>query len=106
MAIADVWAAVRVLADAVSSLPLDAYRRTETGRERVGFGGLVDLLTRPARGVTKADLVSSLMTHLAVWGNGYLAKYRQAGEVTQLSLLAPERDGFIGRFAAARSPAC
>jgi HK97 family phage portal protein len=91
LAIADVWAAVRVLADAVSSLPLHVFRKTEQGRERVTAGRLVDLLERPSPGVTEADLTSSLMTHLAVWGNSYVAKYRQQGEVTQLGLLHPDR---------------
>jgi phage portal protein BeeE len=31
------------------------------------------------------------MCHLAVYGNAFVAKYRQNGEVTQLGLLAPER---------------
>jgi phage portal protein BeeE len=91
LAIADVWAAVRVLADAASSLPLHVYRRTETGRERVTSGKLVELLDRPGLGMTQADLVSSLMGHLAIWGNGYIGKYREQGEVTQLGLLNPEQ---------------
>jgi phage portal protein BeeE len=33
LAIADVWAAVRVLADAASSLPIHVYRKTTQGRE-------------------------------------------------------------------------
>jgi phage portal protein BeeE len=66
LAIADVWAAVRVLADAASSLPIHVYRKTETGRERVTSGKLVDLLDRPGLGMTQADLVSTLMFHLAV----------------------------------------
>lgn len=91
LAIADVWAAVRVLADAASSLPLHVYRKTETGRERVTSGKLVDLIDRPGPATTQADLVSSLMSHLAIYGNGYLAKYRQASEITQLGLLHPDR---------------
>jgi HK97 family phage portal protein len=91
LAIGDVWSAVRVLADAASSLPIHVYRKTEARRERVSSGKLVDLLDRPAPATSQADLVSSLMSHLAIWGNGFLAKYRQAGEVTQLGLLAPER---------------
>jgi HK97 family phage portal protein len=31
------------------------------------------------------------MSHLAIYGNGYLAKYRQAGEIAQLGLLHPDR---------------
>jgi HK97 family phage portal protein len=91
LAIADVWAAVRVLSDAVSSLPLHVFRRTERGRERVTSGKLVDLLERPSPGVTEADLTSSLMCHLAVWGAAYLAKFREQGEVTQLALIHPDR---------------
>jgi HK97 family phage portal protein len=91
LAIADVWAAVRVLADAASSLPLHVYRKTGDGRERVTSGRLVDLLDRPGPATTQADIVSSLMSHLAIYGNAYLAKYREQGEVTQLGLLHPER---------------
>jgi HK97 family phage portal protein len=92
LAIADVWAAVRVLADAASSLPIHVYRAAHGGgRERVRSGRLSDLLDRPGPATSQADLVSSLMAHLAVYGNGYLAKYRQAGEITQLGLLHPDR---------------
>jgi HK97 family phage portal protein len=91
LAIADVWAAVRVLADAASSLPLHVYRKTEQGRERVTSGKLVDLLERPGPGISQADLVSTLMCHVLIWGSAYLAKYRQQGEVGQLGLLHPDR---------------
>jgi HK97 family phage portal protein len=92
LAIADVWSAVRVLSDAASSLPIHVFRKTETGRERVTSGKLVDLLDRPSPATTQADFVSSLMAHLAIYGNCYVAKYRAAaGEVTQLALLHPER---------------
>lgn len=91
LAIADVWAVVRVLADAASSLPLHAYRRAGAGRERVTSGKLVDLLDRPGPATSQADFVSSLMSHLAVWGNGYLAKYRSGDEIVQIGTLPPER---------------
>lgn len=91
LAIADVWAAVRVLADAASSLPLHVYRKAGDGRERVYGGKLADLLDRPGPATTQADLVSSLMGHLAVWGNAYIAKYREAGEIAQLGLIHPDR---------------
>jgi HK97 family phage portal protein len=91
LAIADVWAAVRVLADAASSLPLHVYRKSENGRERVSSGRLVELLDRPGPATSQADLVSSLMAHLAIYGNAFVAKYCQAGEIVQLGLLHPER---------------
>lgn len=90
LAIGDVWAAVRVLSDAASSLPLHTFRKTASGRQRVTSGKLVDLLDRPAPGITQADLVSSLMCLLAVYGNGYIGKFREAGEVVQLALIHPE----------------
>ncbi len=63
LAIADVWAAVRVLADAASSLPLHVYRKSDAGRERVTSGKLVDLLDRPGPATSQADLISSLIWH-------------------------------------------
>jgi HK97 family phage portal protein len=93
LAIADVWSAVRVLSDSVSSLPLHCYRKTASGaRERVTSGRLVELIERPSPGVSEADLTSTLMCHLAVWGNGYLSKFRRPdGQVAQLGLLHPDR---------------
>jgi HK97 family phage portal protein len=86
-----VWAAVRCLADAASSLPIHVYRKVPAGREKVTSGRLVELLDRPSPAVTQADLVSTLMCHVLVWGSGYLAKFREQGEVVQLGLLPPDR---------------
>jgi phage portal protein BeeE len=80
-----------VLSDAVSSLPLHVFRKTAEGRERVTSGKLVELLERPSPGVTEADLTSSLMAPLAIWGAAHVGKYREAGEVSQLWLLHLER---------------
>src|SRR5436190_7717059 len=91
LSIADVWAAVRALADGASSLPLHVYRVAGDGRERVTSGRLSDLLDRPGPGTTQADLVSSLMCHVLIYGNAYLAKFRETGEVVQLGLLDPDR---------------
>jgi phage portal protein BeeE len=57
----------------------------------VTSGKLVDLLDRPGPATTQADLVSTLMCHLAIWGSAYIGKYREQGEVTQLGPLHPER---------------
>jgi hypothetical protein len=54
LAVADVWAAVKLLSDSAAALPLIVYRRTESGRQRLGSGRLAGLLeqsapaTRPA----------------------------------------------------------
>jgi phage portal protein BeeE len=89
LAIADVWAAVRVLSDAVSSLPLHVYRKADTGRERVTSGKLVELLERPSPGVTQADLTSTLMSHLAGVGERLHRQVPPRGEVAQLAFSTP-----------------
>lgn len=91
LAVADAYACVRVLSDAAASLPLIAYRRTPTGRER--YSGLIaDLLTRPAPATTQANLIGQLVAHLNLHGNAYLGKFRDgSGKIEQLALLAPDR---------------
>lgn len=89
--VGDVWACVRVLADAAASLPLVPYRQTAQGRQRVD-GTLGALLDRPSPGATQANLTSTIVAHLNLWGNAYLGKlYDDAGAVVSLWPLPPER---------------
>jgi len=90
MRVSDVFACVRCLADSAAMLPLVAYARTpDGGRERFN-GRLADLLQRPAPGTTTASFVGTLVAHLNLFGDGFVAKYRDArGTVAQLGLLHP-----------------
>ena len=89
--VADVWACVRALSDAAASIPLIAYRRTANGRQRAG-GALADLLRAPAPATTQSALIGQAMTHLLLYGNAYLGKWKDGdGRVVQLALLHPER---------------
>lgn len=88
--LADVWACIRALADAAASLPLHIYRRTPDGRQRLD-NQTAALLERPAPAATTANLVGQLVCHLQTHGNAFVAKYRQAGRIEQLGLLAPDR---------------
>ena len=82
--IADVYAACRVLADGVASLPPRVYRRTPQGRIPAGEDQrLAQLLRRPSPGATSADLLSDLMVSLLLDGNGFIAKYRAEGSIVQ-----------------------
>lgn len=92
MRIADVYACVRVLADSAASVPLISYRRTSVGRVRLSGGQLpARLISQPAPAVTEANLVSLMMTHLALWGNAYLGKFRgEDGRIEQIGLLHPD----------------
>jgi HK97 family phage portal protein len=91
LATADVWACVRALSDAAASLPLHVYRHQGDGRERVE-SRTADLLRSPAPATTTANLISQLVAHLQLHGNGYVGKFRnQDGQVAQLALLHPDR---------------
>ena len=41
--------------------------------------------------MTQSDLTSQLMAHLLIWGAGYVAKFRQGDEITQIGLIHPEQ---------------
>jgi HK97 family phage portal protein len=89
--VADVFACVRVLADSAASVPLIPYRATPAGRVRLTGGRLSHLLDTPAPATTQANLVGTLMSHLALWGNGYLGKFRgETGVIEQLGCLHPD----------------
>ena len=90
-AVAAAYSRVRALADAGASLPLQVFRRTDAGRQRV-TGGLADLLDRPAPTVTGANLVAQTMAHLNLHGEAFVGLFSNpAGDVEQLVLLPPDR---------------
>jgi HK97 family phage portal protein len=89
--IADVYAACRVLADGVASLPPRVYRDTPGGRVPAGDDQrLVQLLRRPSPGSTSADLFSTAMVHLLTNGNAFIGKFRAEGSIVQLACLDPQ----------------
>ena len=91
LAIADVWACVRVLSGAAASLPLIPYRRQGDGRVRLTSGRLYDLLQLPSPATTQSNLVAQGMSHLLMHGNAYLGKFRDGdGRLEQISWLNPE----------------
>ena len=91
--VADAYACVRVLSDAVASLPPEIYRQTSDGRVPVGLDQrFAALLRQPTPGSTSADLFSMIMVYLLTYGNSYVGKFRSPdGEVAMLSCLHPDR---------------
>lgn len=71
LAIADVFAAVRLLSETIATLPCVSRRQGEE-RHRLHDGLLVELLDRPS----PAQTTSGLMVHLLCWGNGYIGLFR------------------------------
>ena len=91
LAVSDAYACVRLLADSISSLPLHVYRKTPAGRVRAGSDQrAVQLLNRPSPGSTGVDLVSQIVTHLNIFGECFVAKYRADQTIVQLGLIHPE----------------
>jgi HK97 family phage portal protein len=90
--VADVHACIRLLCDAVSSLPLNVYRTTSTGRQAVGPDARISqLLARPSPGCTVCDLLGKMTQALCVDGNCFLGKWKNSdGEIAMLDVFDPQ----------------
>jgi HK97 family phage portal protein len=87
-----VWACVRLLADAVSTLPLDVYRRGE----RDPLPELPPLLRTPAAGMALNDWLYAVMVSLLLRGNAYGIVTGRSGSTllpAQVDLAHPDRLG-------------
>ena len=89
-----VYCCVRILSEAVASLPLQFYRYTDDGgKEKAVDHPLYFLLhDEPNPEMTSFIFRETLMTHLLLWGNAYSQIIRNGkGEVVALYLLMPDR---------------
>lgn len=87
-----VFACVRILSEAVASLPLLIYRRqADGGKERAPEFYLYDLLhDAPNRLMTSFEWRATLMAHVLLWGNAYCrVQASRSGQVAALWPLAP-----------------
>lgn len=89
--IADVFGAIRVLADGAILCPLDAYAESGETTERDTASPTAALLRRPSPSLTQAALLAQVMTHLCLHGEAFVGKWRDPnGEVAQLAPLPPD----------------
>ena len=88
-----VYACVRILAEAVASLPIHVYERTETGKEKQADHPLYFLLhDEPNPEMSSFVFRETLMTHLLIWGNAYVQIIRdRSGQVISLYPLLPDK---------------
>lgn len=88
-----VYACVRILSEAVASLPLNLYRYTDTGKERVYDHPLYHVLhDEPNEEMTSFVFRETLMSHLLIWGNAYAQIIRDGrGQVLALYPLLPDK---------------
>lgn len=88
-----VYSCVRILAEAVASLPLHIYCYTDAGKERVISHPLYHILhDEPNSEMTSFIFRETLMSHLLIWGNAYAQIIRDgAGRVFALYPLLPNK---------------
>lgn len=89
-----VYSCVRILSEAVASLPLNVYRYTGSGgKEKAIDHTLYRLLhDEPNPEMSSFIFRETLMTHLLLWGNAYAQIIRNGkGEVVALYPLMPDR---------------
>ena len=89
-----VYACVRILAEAIASLPLHVYRYNDTGGKEKAIQHPLYLLLHdePNPEMSAFSFRETLMTHLLLWGNGYAQIIRNGrGEVVALYPLMPDR---------------
>ena len=100
MQMSAVYACVRILSEAVASLPLHTYRYSDTG-DPSRAGSKEKALTHPLYGILHDEpnpemsafsFRETLMAHLLLWGNAYAQVIRNGrGEVVSLYPLMPDR---------------
>ena len=88
-----VYACVRILSEAVAALPLNLYRYTDNGKERVYDHPLYHVLhDEPNEEMTSFVFRETLMSHLLIWGNAYAQIIRDGrGQVLALYPLLPDK---------------
>ncbi len=89
-----VWAAVRLLSETISSLPLNVYRKEKDGSkyidEKIPLNNLIS--TAPNNKYTSFTWRNTMMNSLLLWGNAYCLIVRNGGSrPISLELLQPDK---------------
>ena len=89
-----VWAAVRLLSETISSLPLNVYRKDKDGSkyidEKIPLNKL--LSTAPNSKYTSFTFINTMMNSLLLWGNAYCLIVRNGGSrPISLEILQPDK---------------
>lgn len=92
MRLSAVWAAVRLISETVSTLPLHVYQRTESGLgQRADTNRVAQLLANPSPMLSGMAFREVLQGHVLLWGNAYAAILRNgAGEPVELVPVLPQ----------------
>lgn len=93
LGIAAVYACVQLLSRSTAQLPLVLYKRDSNGGKSRAENHPLSRILRlaPNRWQTHFELVELLMAHVLLRGNAYCQIIRQAGQVTELVPVHPDR---------------
>ena len=89
-----VYSCVRILSEAIASLPIHVYRYNDSGGKEKAFDHPLYFLLHdePNPEMTSFAFRETLMTHLLLWGNAYAQVIRNCkGDVIGLYPLMPDR---------------
>ena len=88
-----VYAAIRVLAESVASLPCLVYERSETGKRRAYTHPYYSLLhDAPSPEQTAFSFFETMMGHVLSWGNAYAELVRDGrGEIREIYPIPPQK---------------
>jgi len=88
-----VWACVKLISEAVSTLPLGFYERTADGGRKIASGErLYDLLhNEPNARMSAVSYWQAVVASMLLWGNAYTEIIRNGGgKIVSLQFLSPE----------------
>lgn len=92
MRISAVYSCVRVVGEAIASVPLEVYRKTDMGREKAEDHPLWKLLhDNPAPNMTSFLWRQVLQRHLDLRGNAYCLKVESRRRIVALIPIHPDR---------------
>lgn len=88
-----VWACVRLIAETISTLPLNVYERKPDGtRAFAGNHWLYELLhSQPNAKMTAQTFWEAYVASMLLWGNAYGEKQRLGNRVVAIDFLIPSR---------------
>jgi HK97 family phage portal protein len=91
--VSTVFAAVRLIADSIATMPVDAYRVVQDTGARVPYRPKPEWVNQPDldRSVAPSDFWQSLLMSVLLAGNAYVRVIRVDGEVAGFRVLDPMR---------------
>jgi HK97 family phage portal protein len=84
-----IFSAISLISDTISTLPLDAFVRTNG--ERVAMRPRPTWVQKPDVDTTKEAFYGSIIVSLLLEGNAFIRVYTQNGQVVNLNVLNPSR---------------